>query len=301
MSVLDPGFWSRDHEVEDLEADGVASLLGLLGLPARGRLLEYLARECELCAIGKARESALAVMLVRGLTPYTAASGLDLGQDFLAKLREVHRLYLRCVDALAGLTTFVLCPFCLSESVVSKGRVATYTNRGPVVRRRFRCLNCGRWTTRYPTWGPGWLSVPRAVRDYMLYLTNGGRYAKDRGSYSPRVVGYVEKAATLFRLAAGGDSARLLPEGGAVELDVAIPREGDVATSVGLYRSRQRLDPADPPELLSWSRTEVRLEPTAVVGRVPRYRGVLRLGEVPRGRAMLVVTFAVRRPLVVRL
>jgi len=302
MSVLAPGFWSRDHEVEDLEADGISSILGLLGLPAHGRLVEYIARECELCAIGKARESALAVMLVRGLRPYSTVAGLGLGQDFLAKLREVHRLYLRCADALSGLTTFVLCPFCLSERVVGKGRVITYTSSGgAATRRRYRCLNCGRWTTRYPTWGPGWLSIPRALREYMLYLTGGGRYAKERGSYRSKVASYVEKVATLFRLASSSDVARLAPSGDAVELDVAVPREGDVITSVGLYRAKQRLDPADPPEVLWWDRVEVKLKSTSAVGSAPRYRGTLSLGEVARGRALLVITFAVRRPLVARL
>jgi len=241
------------------------------------------------------------VMLVRGLRPYSL-DGLDLGRDFLAKLREVHRLYLRCADALAGLTTFVLCPFCLSERVVGKGRAVTYTASGAVVvRRKFRCSSCGRWTTRYPTWGPGWLSIPRALREYMLYLTGGGRYAKERGWYNPKLVRYVEKAATLFRLAASSDVARLEPEEGTVELDVAVPREGDTVTSVGLYRAKQRLDPAEPPEVLWWERVEVQLKPTAVLGRVPRFRGTLKLGEVPRGRALLVLTFSTRRPLVVRL
>ena len=300
MSVLDPGFWSRDHEVEDLEADSISSILGLLGLPAYGRLVEYLARECELCAMGKARESALAVMLVRGLRPYSL-DGLDLGRDFLAKLREVHRLYVRCADALAGLTTFVLCPFCLSERVVGRGKAVSCTSSGTVVvRRKFRCSDCGRWTTRYPTWGPGWLSIPRALREYMLYATDGGRYAKERGCYRPKVVTYVEKVATLFRLAASGDTVRLRPGSNAVELDVAVPREGDTVTSVGLYGAKQRLDPAEPPKLLWWDRVEVRLKPTSVVGRVPRYRGVLELGARPRGRALLVITFAVRRPLVAR-
>jgi len=302
MSVLDPGFWSRDHEVEDLEADSISSILGLLGLPAYGRLVEYLARECELCAIGKARESALAVMLVRGLRPYSTVAELDLGRDFLAKLREVHRLYVRCADALAGLTTFVLCPFCLSERVVGRGKAVSCTSSGTVVvRRKFRCSDCGRWTTRYPTWGPGWLSIPRALREYMLYLTHGGRYAKERGGYSPKLVRYVEKAATLFRLAASNDVVRLEPEEGTVELDVTVPREGDVITSVGLYRAKQRLDPADPPEVLWWERVEVQLKPTAVLRRVPRFRGTLKLKEEPRGRPLLVLTFSIRRPLVARL
>jgi len=302
MSVLDPGFWSRDHEVEDLEADGISSILGLLGLPAYGRLVEYLARECELCAIGKARESALAVMLVRGLRPYSTVAGLDLGRDFLAKLRVVHRLYVRCADALAGLTTFVLCPFCLSERVVGKGKAVSYTSSGAVVvRRKFRCSDCGRWTTRYPTWGSGWLSIPRVLREYMLHATGGGRYAKERGYCRPKIVTYVEKVATLFRLAAEGDAVRLRPGSKTVELDIVIPREGDVVTSVGLYRAKQRLDPADPPEVLWWDRVEVKLKPTSAVGRTPRYRGVLELGARPRGRALLVITFAVRRPLTARL
>lgn len=303
MTRYDPGFWSRDHSVVGIgSADSIERLLVRLGFESRPhRLVEYLARECDLCSLGRSEESALAVLVTRGFRTFDSVRVFEGDPVLLGRFREAYRLYLRCADALAGLMTYVLCPFCLSD------RVAGYGSAGG--RKQFKCSSCGKYFTRVPTWSYSKhsLYIPEVLRLYSFSRSGGGRWTKDRvieGRIlaSRKAVLYAEKVGNMFRLATQADKVEVVAVERfgrglklVIELDVALPRSGDSLTSVALYSRGSRA--GDLGEVAARAcLLDVPLRPVEGL----RFRGRVAvlldaLKEVEK-KVALVSTFRIRRP-----
>lgn len=307
MPEHDPGFWFKDHELLGLgSAEGVERLFSKLYIYDAVSLLRFVVGECDLCSLGRSEESALAVLLVRGYRTFDYVKEVFSDKVSLGRFHNAFRQYVKCADALSGLTTYVLCPFCFSERVVRWGSA-----KG---KKLFKCSSCGKYFTRAPTWEPSTQSfyIPEVLRTYMDHYSGGGRFSKVErlSKLTPRrkAITYAEKVATLFRLEASKDSvsvSSLDPGTGrlALDLDLSVPPK-DSITSVSLYEYRHHFKPE---EAVLIGRSALLDVPVTTlktrVGESPRFTGRLRvfvsgLSDLSNGKSVLVLTFRVRRPLI---
>ena len=306
MPEQDPGFWLKDHEPVSLgNVEGVERLFSRIGIYGATNLLRFVVGECDLCSLGRSEESALAVLLVRGYRTFDLVREVFRDKVSLGRFHNAFRQYVKCADALSGLAVYVLCPFCFSERVVGWGSAKS--------KKLFKCVSCGRYFTRTPTWEPSMQSfyIPEVVRTYMSYYSGGGRFSKvERVSKlvaRRKAITYAEKVATLFRLETSRDTARissidLSKERLTLDLNLSVPIK-DSITSVALYKYKHYFKPEDAVLIGRSALLDAHL--SIARGRVnssPRFTGELRvfvsgLSELSR-KSVLVLTFRVRRPLI---
>ncbi len=307
MPEYDSGFWLKDHELVSLgNVEGVERLFSKLHMYGAVSLLRFVVGECDLCSLGRSEESALAVLLVRGYRTFDLVREVFRDKVSLGRFHGAFRQYVKCADALSGLMTYVLCPFCFSERVVGWGSA-----RG---KKLFRCSSCGKYFTRAPTWEPSPQSfyVPEVLRTYMNHYSGGGRFSKverlSRLVARRKAITYAEKVATLFRLEASKDSARISsldPSTGrlTIDLDLSVPLK-DSVTSVALYEYRHHFKPEEAVLIGRSALLDVPITTSKTrVGRSARFAGKLRVfvdgvGRLSNEKSVLVLTFRVRRPLI---
>ena len=308
MPEQDPGFWFKDHELISLgSVESVERLFSEIGIYRAMNLLRFVVGECDLCSLGRTEESALAVLLVRGYRTFDVIKEVFQDKISLGRFHNVFRQYVKCADVLSGLASYILCPFCFSEKIIGWGSAKN--------KKLFKCVSCGKYFTRIPTWKPSMQSfyIPEVVRTYMNHYSEGGRFSKvvriSKLIARRKAITYAEKVATLFRIEASKDvagisyldktSGKLI-----LDLNLSIPLK-DSITSVALYNYSHHFKPEEAILIGRSALLDIPLTTSrSRVNYIPRFVGKLRVfindvSELGFSRkSVLVLTFRVRKPLI---